>query len=191
MNAPCFALRRLALAFALTAGVAFAATPVATPPEKSAATKAGAGRPAEAKVNDPFEPIRLRIDQLLKARVNPEPLPAVLPNPFTLPNATTALAIDDDLAPVAPAAPVAAPEGPEPGSDLETLTRFAATLKIGGMVALNGKTSLYINQLLYKVGDIILMEKRDPKSAVKVVRIAPGVLTLSFNEARHAIRLKN
>ena len=173
-------------ALGLPLGATLVAQPVASPAAKSATAKL-----AEAKVNDPFEPIRMRIDQLLKARVNPEPLPAVLPNPFTLPNAPTALAIDDDLAPASPQTPAAVPDGPEPGSDLETLVRFAATLKLGGMVALNGQTSLYINQLLYKEGDVILMEKRDPKSAVKVIRIGPGGLMLGFHEAQHTVRLKN
>jgi hypothetical protein len=186
MNVVHPSIRRLAVVFWLSLNVALAAGPGPGVPAKSGATKA-----PEPKVNDPFEPIRRSIDQLLKARVNPEPLPAVLPNPFTLPNAPTLLALEDDLAPVDAQAAVAAPEGPEPGSDMETLVRFAATLKLGGLVSLNGQTSLYINQLLYKEGDVILMEKRDPKSAIKVIRIAPSGLTLGFNAVQHSMRLKN
>lgn len=181
----------LTVLLALLPGRAFAAETAAGATTKAPATKAGAAKAADAKVIDPFDQVRMRIDQILKARVNPEPLPAVLPNPFTLPNSTTALLIEDDLAPAASPQPAAAPEGPEPGSDLETLVNFSATLKLGGTVSLNGQTSQYINQLLYKEGDVILMEKRDPKSAVKVVRIVPGALTLSFKEAQHTVRLKN
>ena len=192
MNAPFTFPRtlRLAVLLGLLLGRVFAAEPAAGAPPKSTPSQAGAAKPADAKVVDPFDQVRMRIDQILKARVNPEPLPAVLPNPFTLPNSTTALLIEDDLAPAAPQTP-SAPAGPEPGSDLETLANFSATLKLGGTVSLNGQTSQYINQLLYKEGDVILMEKRDPKSAVKVVRIVPGALTLSFNEAQHTVRLKN
>ncbi len=191
MNAHLRRSVHLAVLLGLFPGAAFAAEPAAGAAPKSPASKAGAAKPADAKVIDPFDQVRMRIDQILKARVNPESLPAVLPNPFTLPNTTTALLIEDDLAPAAPQTPAAAPAGPEPGSDLETLVNFSATLKLGGTVSLNGQTSQYINQLLYKEGDVILMEKRDPKSAVKVVRIVPGALTLGFNEAQHTVRLKN
>lgn len=190
MNVAPLSIRRLAVALGFSINVALAATPVAGAGAVVPA-KPGAPRAAEPKVSDPFDPIRHSIDQLLKARVNPEPLPAVLPNPFTLPNAPTLLAPEDDLAPAESAATVAAPEGPEPGSDMETLMRFSVTLKVGGMVSLNGQTSLYINQLLYKEGDVILMEKRDPKSAIKVIRIAPGALTLGFKAVQHTVRLKN
>jgi hypothetical protein len=195
MNARLLITLRLAAVCGLAVNLAGAATPAAGTATSAAASTAKAGataaKPVEGKTADPFEPIRQRIDQLLKARVNPEPLPAVLPNPFTLPNSPLLLAPEDDLAPADTQAPVAAPDGPEPGSDLETLVRFAGTLKLGGLVSLNGQTSLYINQLLYKEGDVILMERRDPKSAVKVIRIAPGVLTLSFNEAKYTVRLKS
>lgn len=149
-----------------------------------------AAKPAEKKPVDPFERTRNRIDQLLKARINPEPLPATLPNPFTLPVNLAALT-EDDLGPAkpnAPAAPVA--EVLEPGSHAETLAAFAATLRISGAVTVDGKLNFIINQLLYKEGDTILMDKRDPKSAITISKIVPGALTLTFNEASQVIRLR-
>jgi len=157
----------------------------------SAVAAEPAAKPTEKKLVDPFDRTRSRIDQLLKARTNPEPLPVTLPNPFTLPVNLAALT-EDDLGPAkpnAPAAPVA--EILEPGSNAETLAAFAATLRIGGSVSVNGKLNYYINQLLYKEGDTILMDRRDPKSAITITRIVPGSLTLTFNEATQVIRLRN
>ncbi len=150
-----------------------------------------APKTGEKKPVDPFERTRNRIDQLLKNRINPEPLPTTLPNPFTLPVNLAALT-EDDLGPAqpnAPAAPVA--EVLEPGSHAEMLAAFAATLRISGAVTVDGKLNFIINQLLYKEGDTILMDKRDPKSAITISKIVPGALTLTFNEASQVIRLRN
>lgn len=150
-----------------------------------------AAKPAENTIADPFERTRSRIDQLLRARINPEPLPVTLPNPFTLPVNLAAL-IEDDLGPGkpnAPAAPVA--EIIEPGSHAETLAAFAATLRISGSVEIEGKLNFIINRLRYKEGDTILMDKRDPKSAITISRILPGSVTLTFNDATQVIRLRN
>ncbi len=147
-------------------------------------------QPKEPKPVDPFERTRTRIEQLLKARLNPEPLPAALPNPFVLPASLTAL--EDDLAPAkpnTPAAPVAQPV--EPGSDSEILANFAATLRISGSVQVDGNLNFIINRILYKEGDILLMDKRDPKSIVRILRILPTALTLGFGEATQVIRLRN
>lgn len=166
------------------------AAAVATSTFAADAAKPGA-KPGDAKVTDPFEPTRLKIDQLMKARITPEPMPATLPNPFTLPNvAPTALNDDGEVTvSVGQAAPVAA--GLEPGSDADILAQFAASLKISGMVERNGQRNFIINQLYYKEGDVILMDKKDPKSAVKIVRVAPGELVLGYNDVVQTVRLKN
>ena len=189
---PFIRLLLVALALACSGLPARAAAPTAGATAKPAPGKSGPAKPGDPPAVDPFETVRVKIDQLLKARINPEPLPAVLPNPFTLPNAAVAPTGDDDLAPAeVPVPAAAAAEGPEPGGDKEILAKFAETLKVGGLVQFNGQTSLYINRLLYREGDVLLMDKRDPKSAVKIVRIAPGALTLGFNAATHVIRVKN
>jgi hypothetical protein len=178
MNPPLrFSLLLVAAFFGCAPGPADATEP---------APKAGERKPV-----DPFDRTRNRIDQLLKARINPELLPSPLPNPFTLPVNLTALT-EDDLGPAqpnAPAAPVA--ELLEPGSHAETLAAFAATPRISGAVTVDGKLNFIINQLLYKEGDTILMNKRDPKSAITISKIVPGALTLTFNEASQVIRLRN
>jgi len=180
MNPP---FLRLALAFAAALGLA--AAPAAAAEQKAAP------KPGETKLVDPFESLRTRIDLLLKARVDPVPLPAVLPNPFTLPVSLAALTADDDLAPGDPqtAAPVV--EQLEPGSDAEILAAFIATLRISGTVRLNGQLNFIINQLLYKEGDVILMDKRDPKSAVKIAAAGPGTITFALNAVTQVVRLRN
>ena len=151
-----------------------------------------AAKPGEApKVTDPFEPTRLKIDQLLKSRLNPEPLPATLPNPFTLPNVAPTALSDDGEVTVSAGQPAPVAAGLEPGSDADLLAQFAATLKISGMVERNGQRNFIINQLYYKEGDVILMNKKDPKSAVKIVHVAPGELILGYNDVTQTIRLKN
>jgi hypothetical protein len=181
MNAALRPLCRLGAVLAATvtlAGAADAAKPGAKPGETP-------------KITDPFEPTRLKIDQLLKARINPEPLPATLPNPFTLPNVAPTTLADDGEVTVAAGQPTAVAAGHEPGSDADLLAQFAATLKISGMVERNGQRNFIINQLYYKEGDVILMDKKDPKSAVKIVHVAPGELILGYNDIVQTIRLKN
>jgi hypothetical protein len=156
-----------------------------------AAATASSALAADTKVTDPFEPTRLKIEQLVKSRIAPEPLPAALPNPFTLPNIAPTTLADDGEVVVAAGQPAAVAPGIEPGSDADILAQFAASLKISGMVERNGQRNFIINQLYYKEGDIILMDRKDPKSAVKIVRVAPGELILGYNDVVQTVRLKN
>ena len=115
---PFIRLLLVALALACSGLPARAAAPTAGATAKPAPGKSGPAKPGDPPAVDPFETVRVKIDQLLKARINPEPLPAVLPNPFTLPNAAVAPTGDDDLAPAeVPVPAAAAAEGPEPGGD--------------------------------------------------------------------------
>lgn len=177
---------RLRLALAFSAALGLAAIPAAAADEKTVA------KAADTKLVDPFERTRTRIDLLLKARVDPEPLPAILPNPFALPVSLAALTAEEDLAPVNPqnpAAPVA--EQPEPGSDAEILAAYVATLRISGSVRINGQLNFIINQLRYKEGDVLLMDRLDPKSAVKIAASGPGTITFVLNAATQVVRLRN
>jgi len=175
--------RRLRLIVALM--TAFAVNAFAADAAKPAA------KPGETKITDPFEPTRVKIDQLIKSRISPEPLPATLPNPFNLPNVAPTALNDDGEVTVAAGQPASVTPGLEPGSDADILAQFAASLKISGMVERNGQRNFIINQLYYKEGDIILMDKKDPKSAVKIVHVAPGELILGYNDIVQTVRLKN
>lgn len=147
------------------------------------------GVPASKKSTDRFDHIKEHIDALLKNRLNPEPLPAVLPNPFFLAEVTQATG----ASPADPAGhekPVPVDAAP-PSSDAEFLAFYAATLKISGTVLLNGRPQLVINQSSYKEGDLIVLHNKETNIYLKILRIAPGELTLGYNGIEQTLKFKN
>ena len=133
-----------------------------------------------------------RIDTLLKRRLNPEPLPAVLPNPFQLPGTVTGTDLRDGLPldPTKPDHPVV-PVEITPPTDSEALARYAAGLKISGTVRLNGQLHLIINQSPYKEGDLLLLNNTEPPVYLQIIRLSPGELTLGLNDASLTLKVKN
>ena len=127
----------------------------------------------------PLERTQTRINALLGPRQQPKPLPEKPANPFQV----TAASL---------------PANPAPGSDVPLsddagiLAYYAPTLKISGLVNLNGQAHFIINQSPYKKGDVILIKGKD-KSVLylKVVNIEPRELTLGYNDAVLAIPVKN
>jgi len=150
----------------------------------AAAVASGAPASARAKSADQFARTKAHIEALLKHRLNPEPLPANLPNPFQAPGGT---AVVD--------APRSGPPGNDPpppvNSDSETLVRLAAALKITGRVKLNDQVHLIINQATYKEGDRIPIYGKSDVTYLQVIRIAPGELTLGLNEAMETVRFNH
>lgn len=170
------------------AGLLLAAAP-------AVAASAPAG-PALKKAVDRFDRTKARIDALLRNRLQPEPLPASLPNPFLLTEAFSLTEVS--RTPGDPPDHGAEPAGPEtktpveaapPGSDAELLAFYATTLKISGTVQVNGRLQLVINQSSYKEGDLILLHKKDATIYLKVVRIAPGELTLGYNGVEQVLKI--
>lgn len=161
--------------FVFTAGVLLSA---AIAPAAPATTKAPG---ATTKASSYAARTKERIDALVNRRLKPEPLPDILPNPFQLGVAT----------PTNSAAVPQLPDEPAlPNSDSEALTRYAAKLKIGGTIQLNGRIQLIINQSPYKEGDVIFVDNKDAVIYLQIIRLAPGELTLGFNEAVLTIKLK-
>ena len=160
----------------------------------SAATALAApapGAPAPKKSTDRFERTKEHIDALLKNRLKPDPLPSILPNPFQLAEeapVNTSHTPGDEPAGHEAVVPVdAAP----PGSDAEFLALYAATLKISGMVQLNGRLQLIINQSSYKEGDFIVLRNKETNIFLKVVHIVPGELTLGYNGVEQTVKFKS
>ncbi len=139
-----------------------------------------------------------RIDTLLKRRLKPDPLPVSLPNPFQVVSGTASRKADGSEAETAPpegdagnpgnSAIAPPPEESSVDSSKEALARYAAKLKIGGLVRLNGQPQLIINDSPRKEGDFIIVEHKDAVTYVQIVRIAPGALTLRLNEAVQTIK---
>jgi len=154
----------------------------------SALAQATAGRPHKAA--DRFERTKEHIDALLKQRLEPEPLPAKLANPFQVSSATPVINLSDS-----PSTPNQVP-APEPveavlSGDDEILAHYAVTLKVTGQLQIGGVAHLIINSAPYKEGSTIPVQgKGDMTYYLKVVRIAPTELTLGLNDATLVVPLK-
>jgi hypothetical protein len=136
------------------------------------------------RITDRYALTRKRIDALLEHRLHPVPLPANPPNPFY----QTPKELLDEPA-------VAEPDtGPVPEtadiSDIDTLRRFAAALKIGGVINRNGNLYLTINNTPCKVGDVITAGSRDRPIYLKLVTLTPNEFTLGLNEATLPIPIR-
>jgi hypothetical protein len=168
----------------LTAALLLAAGSVHAAP--AAATKQDSATTiALRKIADRYTLTKSRIAVLLDARMHPPPLPTSLPNPFyhaaAVPVTETEPAVPVETA-VVPAA--------ADSSDADTLARFAASIKVSGVVIMNGQPRLTLNQTLCKVGDVIPMGGKDHAVYIQVLRITADELTLGLNQAEQTIRLK-
>jgi hypothetical protein len=137
------------------------------------------------KVTNRYALTKIRIATLLDQRMHPTPLPDTLPNPFYHP---LELAPSDTASGPAEVV-VVVPAAPDI-SDADTLAKFAATLKVSGVVVLNGQPHLTINQALCRVGDVIPAGSKEHPIYIQVLRITPEEFTLGLNQAEQTIRLK-
>jgi hypothetical protein len=136
-----------------------------------------------------------RIDALFRQRLRPVPLPVDLPNPFLVVSGATSRR-PDEAGPGGDATPGAtnrakSADEVQPGTDAETLARYAAKLKIGGTIVVSGVTQLVVNQSPYKEGDYIFLDSKEALMYVQIIRLTSSELTLGFKEAKQVIRLKN
>lgn len=138
------------------------------------------------KITARFPRTEERIKLLVGRRLDPQPLPRSLPNPFYRGVETSELATLDVTTPDVPEAAPAAPDI----TDADTLARLAPTLRISGLVSLSGVPHVAINSLLCKVGDVIPVSGRDVPVFLQVRRIAPHEITLGLNEAELTIPVK-
>jgi hypothetical protein len=182
--------RPLPLATFLLAAAAGAVAFGVTPASK---TNAAAQRAAKQS-----EEIARRIDSLLSARLKPEPLPRVLPNPFVVVSGVVSAQRSDGSTAEAPAgespvdaandtATAAQPEEFPAFTSAELLARCAATLKFGGMIQLNDRMQVVINNVPRKEGDIVSVTLGPNKVYLRVARISPGSVTMRLNEAEQVI----
>ena len=147
---------------------------------------------AAPKVVDRFERTKEHIDALLKLRLKPVPLPAVLPNPFQSSGTVPATPVTGGPGPGTDQPPTTPPEPEKPlTDDDEILAHYAATLKISGQMMVNGLPHLIINSSPYKEGGLILVKGKDDTTFyLKVIRIAPNELTLGYNAVQLTLPLK-
>lgn len=143
---------------------------------------------AEVKrVTDRYALTKARISALLDQRLHPKPLPANPANPFY-------------LAPKEAAGDPATPGGESPEtpvipesadlSDIDTIRKYAATLKIGGVLTFSGMLHVTINNTASKVGDTITVGHKDRPIYLRIVGLTPNELTLGLNDAMLTVSLK-
>lgn len=131
-----------------------------------------------------------RIDALLKQRLNPEPLPVDLPNPFLMSsggNRDLAEGARDDTDKNSNSAPASLPAVPDQSSAF-VLAECAARLKIGGIAIVNGQTQIAINNVLRKEGDIIMTEWNNSLVQLVVVRFLAGKIVLRFQDTETTLK---
>lgn len=123
-----------------------------------------------------------RIADLVGRRLNPQPLPDTLPNPFYAGTEISELSVPQPEA-------VLLPDEPDI-SDADSLARLAPTLRVTGLVVRNGQPHLIINSLACKVGDFIPVPGRDRPVFLQVRSISANAYVLGLNEAEMTLELK-
>jgi hypothetical protein len=149
------------------------------------AAQTGASAAEIKRITDRYTLTRTRIGALLDQRLKPAPLPANLPNPFYQASAAVDGSVLPGHDPVDTQVPAAADE-----SDIDTLRKFAASLKIGGIITRNGVPHLTINNAACKVGDIITVGNKDNPTYLKLVALTAAEFTLGLNDATLSIPLR-
>lgn len=154
----------------------FAQAPTPTPPPGSA---------AEIKrIADRYALTRKRIDSLLQLRQQPVPIPANPPNPFYQSPVT-----EVPVTPGGTPEEVVVPEAADI-TDADALRKYAATLKIGGIITRNDVVHLTINNTASKVGDIITVGPRSNPVYLKLLELNPADFTLGLNEATLTVPIR-
>lgn len=169
---------------AFTAGCLLAAAAALRAAEPvSAANTADAKRAA-----DRYALTKVRISNLLDQRLKPAPLPVNPPNPFS----QVQKDLPGDPAATPNRAPVEIPQGPEAAdiSDSDLLRKYAATLKIGGVITRNGVLHLTVNNTASKAGDLIPAGNKDRPTYLKIISLTLTELTLGLNDTTLVIPLK-
>jgi hypothetical protein len=138
--------------------------------------------------------IRQRIDELLKRRQKPEPLPVDPPSPFALSSAVSGgSTMVREPAPGAGVSTAgAAVEKPEAeagsATTTELLARVASRLHITGVISLKNQLNIIINDNPWKEGDFLIVNQGARIIRLQVMRIQPGQLTLRLEDAELVLK---
>ncbi|MFZ5497144.1 MAG: hypothetical protein ACOZE5_17630 [Verrucomicrobiota bacterium] len=172
-------MKKLRLLTACLLPVLAAATAAA-----QAATTPTALAEALKKVSSRYARTEGRIKALVGRRLEPQPLPASLPNPFYrgVEPAELPTLVEPQAEPVIPAPPDI--------SDADTLARLVPTLRITGLVTRNQQLHVTINSIGCKAGDFIPIPGKEHPVFIQVRRITNTDLTLGLNDAELTIPLK-
>jgi hypothetical protein len=135
-----------------------------------------------------------QIDALLKRRLRPEPLPLDLPNPFALPGngggrRDAAIQALNEPAGAATNPPRTNPnEEARVATSAEVLAESAARLRFGGIMRVQGRVQLVINDVPRKEGDTIVVPWNNTRISLQIVSILADQVVLRYNEADYMLR---
>lgn len=167
--------RPRAIAVVLTLSVTAGVFAAAAPPAKKA-------EPAPI-------PIAQQIDALLKRRLRPEPLPLDLPNPFALPGSNGRREGQPALVEPVTAPRVANPnEEARVATNADILAECASKLRIGGVMRVQGRAQLVINDAPRREGDSLIVSWNNTKVSLLVVQILADQVVLRYNDADISLR---
>lgn len=152
----------------------------------SAQPVSGASAAEIKRITDRYALTRDRISSLLDMRLKPVPLPANPPNPFYQ---APVEAIGQETAPVPDPAEILVPETADI-TDIDTLRKYAPTLRIGGVITRNDVLHLAVNNSTCKVGDIITVGHRDRPIYLKLLELSLNEFTLGLNDAQLVVPLR-
>ncbi len=128
---------------------------------------------------------KTRIESLLGPRQHLVPLPTTtLPNPFYVPDPSVPTGPQPDKTET-----VVVPDAPD-ATDIDTLFKYAATLKIGGYLTLGGSPHVALNSIICKVGDVITVGSKDHPIFLRIDAITPTDFTLKLNDASLTIAIR-
>ena len=122
----------------------------------------------------------------------------VLPNPFMVVNGgvslrreegSTADARNEGESEKAPDLPGARPAEEAPERPEDALARYAAGLKISGMIRLNDQDEqIVINGVPRKEGDFVALDQDNTVIHLQVVHIMPGKIVVRLNELEQTVK---
>lgn len=135
------------------------------------------------------EVVRQHIDDLLRLRRNPQPLPIDPPNPF-VPNVPAGALVANREAAATPGRdPAAETRGRDGGTtSAEVLARFASRVHITGLIRLKDQVHVIVNDSPFKEGDAIVVDHGPPLVQLQVARIQPGQVTLRLDDAELVLK---
>ena len=162
-------------------------TPVPAPAPAPAAAKPADAETYEAR----FKEVKQWIAELELARSQP---PAPLDprhNPFRTPGSIVMAArpgADSDGGARVPTGAGLAPAESTPGTNLSVLQQGAATLRVSGIVEINGSAHLVINKRPYKQGALVPTQVQGETVYLRVKEIARRSVTLSLEDAEMTLK---
>lgn len=147
----------------------------------------GSASAAEIKrITDRYALTRARINALLDLRMKPVPLPANPPNPFYL---APAEVLGAETTPVPDPGGILVPEASDI-TDIDSLRKYAPTLRVGGVITRNGVLHLTINNTTCKLGDIITVGPKDRPVYLKLLSLTLSDFTIGLNDATLNVPLR-